>query len=164
MSLHYIIDGYNIINHPLFARSHKKTKDCRRALLEFIRDNKLCGSLKNRVTVVFDGFLPTLESSIKSQSTNLIFSQEDSADNVIKRLVEESREPRNIRVVSDDKEIRLFIKFFRASSLSVEEFINRPQKAGDSRKTYMSLSELKPELNQAQILKINQELERRWLK
>jgi predicted RNA-binding protein with PIN domain len=164
MSLHYIIDAYNVINHPTFSRSHKKIKDCRRALLDFIMINRLCGSSKNSLTVVFDGFPPPLESSIKSKNTSLIFSQEDSADNVIKRLVEESREPRNIRVVSDDKEIRLFIKFFRASSLSVEEFINRPQKAGDSRKTYMSLSELKPELNQAQILKINQELERRWLK
>lgn len=164
MSLHYIIDGYNIINHPLFARSHKKTKDCRRALLEFIRDNKLCGSLKNQVTVVFDGFPWASDPGIRFTGASVIFSQEDSADSVIKRLAEGSRQPKELCVVSDDKEIRLFIRFTGACGLSVEKFIKRPQKTGEFASAHLSSSEPKPELNQAQVFKINQELERIWLK
>jgi len=164
MSLRYIIDAYNVINHPVFSRSHKKTKDCQRAFLEFIRINKLCGSSKNSITVVFDGFQPASDPAIRFPEGTLIFSQEDSADNVIKRLVEESMQPKEIRVVSDDKEIRLFIKFSGASGLSVEEFVKPAQKERDRSKNYLSLSETKPELNQSQILRINQELERRWLK
>ena len=57
MSLRYAIDGYNIIKHPLFTQqAAKKIQDSRIFLLEFIRINRLCGSRKNKITVVFDGY------------------------------------------------------------------------------------------------------------
>ena len=56
MSLRYIIDGYNIINHPLFAKTSRKSQDVRVALLNFLRVHKPCGSPKNKISVVFDGY------------------------------------------------------------------------------------------------------------
>ena len=52
MSLQYVIDGYNLINHRLFIPTDKRTKDSRIALLELIRIKKLCGSPANEVIVV----------------------------------------------------------------------------------------------------------------
>ncbi len=73
-------------------------------------------------------------------------------------MVETSKDPKNIAVVSDDREIIFFIKSVGASAIGVEEFINpegNPQKKEDLIKT---------ELNYSQISKINQELKALWLK
>ncbi|MFH0738421.1 MAG: NYN domain-containing protein [Candidatus Omnitrophota bacterium] len=164
MSLHYVIDGYNVINHPLYSRITKSSKDCQNTLLEFIKVNKLCGSPRNRITIVFDGFPVVSHSSLKVIEASLIFSEQDTADDVIKRLVEDSRQPKNIQVVSDDKELCLSTRLSGGCVLGVEEFITRKQKAIDKKKTYLSSVEIKPELNRIEILKINQELERKWLK
>jgi predicted RNA-binding protein with PIN domain len=165
MSLQYIIDGYNIINHPLFSRSPKQGKDCRIDLLHFISSKRLCGSPKNKVTIVFDGFSPvSRDFDLNYAAEGFIFSHESSADDVIKDLVESSKQPKNIIVVSDDKDIRISVKFSGASVLGVEEFITSKERSEASKKGHFSSSEAKPELNRIEIFKINQELERKWLK
>ncbi|MBM3255831.1 MAG: NYN domain-containing protein [Candidatus Omnitrophica bacterium] len=164
MSLHYVIDGYNVINHPSYNRIPKLSKDYQKALLEFITVNKLCGSPRNRITVVFDGFPAVSDSGLKVTEASIIFSEQDSADSVIKRLVEDSRQPKNIQVISDDRELCLSVRLSGGCVLGVEEFISRKQKVLDKKKTYLSSAEIKPELNRIEILKINQELERKWLK
>jgi len=160
MSLQYIIDGYNLTNHPLFSKNHKKSEDSRGALLESITKNRLTGSVKNEVIVVFDGFpgSPFPQYKYSSCAIQIVFSKEETADEKIKKMVEYSDNRKNIIVVSDDKEIKLSVKMLGATSLGVEEFFGSKGKA--QRKT---IDLVKPELNYSQISKINQELKKRWL-
>ena len=71
-------------------------------------------------------------------------------------MIERQPDPKNTVVVSDDKEIAVFVKSCGVRSMSVEEFIG-PGKPPIK-------EDLKPELNYSQIAEINEELRRIWLK
>ncbi len=159
MSLQFIIDGYNVIRHPEFPVSHSKKAASYLGLLKYLKLKRLCGSPKNRVMVVLDGFAALGEGCTRDAIAEVIFSEEESADEKIKRLVERAVNPRNIVVVSDDKEIRFFVRTKGAKVLGVEEFIN-PQRTTVIRKEEIT----KPELTSEQVALINQELKERWLK
>lgn len=88
-----------------------------------------------------------------------VFSADETADAVIKRMVEESKDPRNIAVVSDDREIRLFVSSYGARTVSVDEFINPVPGHQRNRE-----EPAKKELNYSQISRINRELKELWLK
>jgi predicted RNA-binding protein with PIN domain len=159
MSLQYIIDGNNVLHHPDFIHP-KHSPDSRQALADFIRMHKLTGSAKNKVTVVFDGYPGTAQlKDGPGDNIEILFSRRETADQTIKRILENAASNKNILVVSDDKEIKIFTRLIGARSLSVEDFIRRKDKA--SRVQSVSL---KPELTYTQIHKINQELKRIWLK
>lgn len=157
MSLRYIVDGYNIINHPSFSRANRNTCP-QTALLNFIKKEGLAGSHKNKITVVFDGYPPSENPVCGADGINSIFSRKISADEKIKQLVEETANRKNITVVSDDKEIRFAVRSLGASLLGAEEFIN------SKRKLYQDGDSSKPEINYSQMHKINQELRKIWLK
>jgi predicted RNA-binding protein with PIN domain len=168
MPLQYIIDGYNIINHPSFSNLHKKIKDSRFALLEFIKHKRLCGSSKNSITVVFDGYPKYTAEKTDTAGINVIFSRQDSADERIKRMVENSGDFKNIVVVSDDKEIRFFVKSVGAKAKGVEEFVNPANLAQARIKRKGRLKDegdiVGLELTFSQRHKINEELRKIWLK
>ena len=159
MSLLYIIDAYNTINHTQFSPIRKKTKDPQRALLEFIKNRRWGKDSKSKITVVFDGYPKVSAQNLEKTDINVVFSREETADARIKRMVETSKNPKNIVVVSDDREIKFFIKSIGARSIGVEEFIN-PEEKPQRKKEDL----IKPELNFSQISKINQELKALWLK
>lgn len=87
----------------------------------------------------------------------VIFSRNESADLRIKKIAELVANPKNLIVVSDDKEISFFIKSCGAKSISVEEFLGSKDKAGK----LSVLSE--EELTYSQMHKINEELKKLWL-
>jgi predicted RNA-binding protein with PIN domain len=167
MSLLYIIDGYNIISHTRFPRTNKNTKDPRRALLGLIKTKRLAGSFRNKVIVVFDGY-PNLSDPKEETDIDVVFSRKETADDRIKRIVETQGNPRNVVVVSDDKEIRVFIKAAGARSMGVEEFIQPVSQHGNDINRKKKLQEeralIKTELSYSQMDKINQELKAIWLK
>lgn len=164
MSLHYILDGYNVIKHPEFPPLNK-LRDQRQALIRFIQDKKPCGSSNNKVTVVFDGKNPTLnfnESGVlaKGQKVGIIFTYGSCADDKIKKLVSSSQNPKRIVVVSDDREIQFFIKSYGARSINVKDFLEKGEdikkkRFGDSPKVELSYSEAE---------RISRELKRIWLR
>jgi len=160
MSLQYIIDGYNIINHPLFAQIHKKIKIPQRALLEFIRVKRLLGSSKNRAIVVFDGYPPALDFKGKEFNIGVLFTKKETADEKIRKIVEASGNPKNIVVVSNDKEIRFTVKSAGAQCIGIEELIGTKEKS----KACQEKELLKQELSYSQINAINKELRKIWLK
>lgn len=160
MSLHYIIDGYNILHHPNLASANKKIRDPKAALLEFIKINRLTGSLKNKIVLVFDGYPDDSGKNRDNADIEIIFSRHESADERIKRMVENSSGRKNIIVVSDDREIRFCVKAAGASCLGVEEFTHRSLKPAHLQKTETR----KTELSYSQIQKINQEFKKIWLK
>jgi predicted RNA-binding protein with PIN domain len=159
MSLQYVIDGYNIIKHPLFINElNKKSQDSRAALLDYILRNRLCGSKKNKIIIIFDGYQ---DSRYPNPDTEIevIFSRKESADEKIKRIIFESKNVKNIVVVSDDKEIKFFSRSYGATVRGVGDFFkykyNTKEKAEDS---------FKAELTYSQMHKINGELRKIWLK
>ena len=160
MSLQYVIDGYNLINHQLFIPANKRGKDSRIALLELIRIKKLCGSPANKVVVVFDGYPDTDSLEEFDSRIDVVFARDQTADERIKRIVENSVNPKNIKVVSDDKEIRFVVKSLGAIAVSIEDFLGRGKNSAPGGQE----EPLKPELTYSQIHKINQELKKIWLK
>ncbi len=160
MSLLYIIDAYNIINHTRFSLARKKIRDPQKALLEFINIRILKKRSRNEIIVVFDGYPKVSAQKLDTAHIKVVFSQEKTADSRIKRMVEASKNPRNIVVVSDDREIKFFIKSMGARSIGVEEFII--PKAKLHHKEIEDL--IKPELSYSQVHQINEELKTIWLK
>lgn len=164
MSLHYIIDGYNIINNRLFTANRKRMGSVQLALLGLIKDNRLCGSEKNQVTVVFDGYCAEFEPKCRNSGINVVFSKDVTADERIKRIIDISVNLKNIIVVSDDKEISYFAKYAGCKTMDVAEFMGKlavsdSQKKADTKEKNLS----KQDLNYSQMNKINEELRKLWL-
>jgi hypothetical protein len=148
----------------------------RRGLLRWIGDSRPQGSVNNQVTVVFDGTEGS-DSSVLMPDTHscsqveirVIFSDGCSADDKIKRMVEEMPAKKNCVVVSDDKDIFLYARSLGTRVMSVAAFTSkpgrlhppgqRPVEAGGARQDlggkYIPLSRQE---------KINKELRSFWLK
>ena len=123
MSLHFLIDGYNLIKrNPAFAG--KKLEDGRQALISFIEHNRPQGSLRNSVTIVFDG-KPGMYGLPYAQEVSIVFTEYESADDLIKYRVEESRNKKEIIVVTDDKQLMLYVRGLGSGVMSVGEFYKR---------------------------------------
>ena len=130
-------------------------EDGRRGLLRWIGDSHPQGSVNNQVTVVFDGAegSSSLEGEIR-----VIFSDGCSADDKIKRMVEEMPARKNCVVVSDDKDIFLYARSLGARVMSVTAFTSKPRgfhARTDGGGKYIPLSRQE---------KINKELRSFWLK
>lgn len=163
MSLQYIIDGYNIVKHPQFSRLvNKRISNKRYALLQLIKTKRLTGSLKNKIILVFDGYPGTGEAGVLDNSDNtvsVVFSGRESADEKIRKLVEKAANPKDIIVVSDDREIRFFIRSYGSRPVGVKEFIS----PGDDPRLKKE-DPWEAKLGYTQMHKINQELRKIWLK
>jgi predicted RNA-binding protein with PIN domain len=169
MSLQYIIDGYNIIKHPWFARINKKIEDKESALLDFIRLNRLCPKSNNKTTVVFDGYPSLSKPHQYKTDIAVVFSRKDTADERIKKMVEASAAPGGIVVVSNDKEIVFFARAMGAKVVTTEAFIARAPivqrlKASQDKKSQGQNEDSEPKISFSSMQKINQELRRIWLK
>jgi hypothetical protein len=126
-----------------------------------IKTNNLCGSQKNKVTLVFDGYAPQPRQPQQDGRISLIFSGDISADEKIKQMIEEPADRKNTIVVSDDKEIVVFARLCKVRPMSVEEFIGSPRRAAAGR--LAAKQEAKEDLNYSQTAEINAELKKIWL-
>ena len=156
MSLQFIIDGYNVINHPGFNRlSNKHTPDKRVEFISLIKKNNLCGSSNNKAIVIFDGHSVDLEGYDFSPVAKVIFSRNESADQRIKRIVEDSLNPKNIVVVTDDKEIVYFCKSLKAKVMPVADFLISETAAKNAKPDSSG-----QDLSYQQVAEINNELKK----
>lgn len=158
MSLRFIIDGYNLLKHPLVAPETKKAKDPGAAIVNLIKFNNLSGSANNNVIIVFDGYPGGETVCCRAQNFQVVFSEEQSADDRIRQILEKSG-GKNTLVVSDDNQVRLCARLFKARDLPIKEFIRH--KEAKLRKS--ASAALKPEVTYAQMHKINTELRKLWL-
>ncbi|MEW5908303.1 MAG: NYN domain-containing protein [Thermodesulfobacteriota bacterium] len=126
MSLHIIIDGYNMIHRS------KTLGTVRRDDLQNIRSRllkKLAAYKKvkrHRITVVFDGAnAPSVTPSrSRSEGIEIHFScTGESADSVIKQMAELERE--KALVVSSDREITEYAASRGSAVISADDFENR---------------------------------------
>ncbi len=158
MSLQYIIDGYNITNHPKFAEQIPKGfTDSRSSLIQLIKTKK-SSSPHNKFWVIFDGYPGESLDNQEKGNIMVIFSRRESADERIKKLLELIPNPKNVIVVSDDKEIKFFARSCRAKAESAEDFLALKDKVGHKRG-----ESPETEISYTQKHKINEELKKLWL-
>ena len=126
MSLHIIIDGYNLIRQSpsLSSLDRRDIQLGRRALLDLLAAYK---KLKpHRITVVFDGISDSVFSSEKEKMKGIEvrFSRRpDSADTVIKELASGFRE--KALIVSSDMDVVRFAEAKGAATISAPLFENK---------------------------------------
>jgi len=161
MSLQYIIDAYNLINHPAFKPVSKSALNIQHALADFIRLNRLTGSKNNRLVLVFDGYPPPSEDIPRGNGLLCMFSRNQEADELIKKIVQDSTSPKNIVVVSDDKEVQLTSRFLHAGICNVGEFICGKKDNKSAINVRQVAIDFK--LSYSKMEKINAELRKKWL-
>ena len=119
----FIIDGYNLVHSiPGVKKSDIPQLD----LIRFIRAKNLSGSKNNKVILVFDGW-----SSARidpGPGFEVVFSNDKTADDLIKERAARGKNKSQIRVVTDDREIRDFCRLQRVECLHTFEFTSEPAK------------------------------------
>jgi len=126
MSLHLIIDGYNLIRQSpeLLAQEAQDLRWGREALLEKLAAYRRLK--KHAITVVFDGWETgeCLGDRDRFKGMLIIYSRRgEKADEVIKRIADRERE--RCLIISSDRQIMDHVERVGASAMSAEEFINR---------------------------------------
>ena len=166
MSLHFLIDGYNVIKQIECLKDLDVLRDARESLVRIIQSSRLMKSKNNQATIVFDGKgdFNFCRGEDKG-SLKRIFSKGESADETIKRIVNDAANPKQMVVVTDDKAIIFFIRSLEAKRMSVSEFlggIKRQLSLRSKQKGRESPESLKTEITCQQQEAINQELREYW--
>ncbi len=123
MSVHIIIDGYNLIRQSalLGPLDQKDLQLGREVLIDMLAAYKKMKP--HTITVVFDGAEAPdfIEPQVRSKGIGIRFSRQgESADAVIKRML--AREKERALVVSSDREITAFAAACKAASITSPEF------------------------------------------
>lgn len=124
MSRHFLIDGYNVLHKmpELVPQAGKSLADSRDGLVRFILDRRPHGSLRNVITVVFDGSEDVCSWPVLGE-VKILFSKGETADDLIKRLIGEAPNPREVILVSDDRDLQYYAKAYAVSVWSVAQFV-----------------------------------------
>ncbi|MCM8804910.1 MAG: NYN domain-containing protein [Candidatus Omnitrophica bacterium] len=119
--MEYIIDGLNAIKSSFIKKfeeiSLEKSKDFLIDILE--RYKRKHPSID--FTVVFDGFPSQISFHTKTR-IKIIYSHDITADEKIRKIIENKKNKKQIFIVSDDRQIREFTKIIGANPLKVMEF------------------------------------------
>lgn len=124
MSRHFLVDGYNVIHKvpELVPQAGKLLEDSRDGLIRFIVEQRPHGSLRNSITVVFDGSESVCALPVPGE-VRVLFSRGETADDLIKRLIEESANPREMVLVSDDRDLQFHARAHAVDVWGVERFV-----------------------------------------
>ncbi|RKY32370.1 MAG: hypothetical protein DRP67_01010 [Candidatus Omnitrophota bacterium] len=128
--MEYIIDGYNVIKSSYIKKFERHSiETARNYLIQVLHKYKKRHPSVN-FTVVFDGtgYFNNFNYKIK-----VIFSNQITADEMIRKILERRKE-KEVIVVSDDKQVQLCAKILRANFLSVPEFMERIEKKKKKKK------------------------------
>ena len=115
--------------------------------------------MKNSVTIVFDG-RPEFYGRVPSSVARVVFSEYESADDKIKKIVTEARNRKNITVVTDDRDIQYAVRALGAKASSVKAFLSRG-KASTKKK---GSGEPAKYISKVDETKITSEMQKIWLK
>lgn len=115
----YLIDGNNLIGKiQSLSNLQKKDKQASREKLAFLVDRHFANKKLN-VVLNFDGFA---NQPINVTKIKLVYSDNKSADEKIKKQIEIDKNKRNIVVISSDNNIREFAKVCGCEIMSSEDF------------------------------------------
>ncbi len=129
MALHFILDGYNIIKNDNDL-ADLSLENGRNKFVRILENQRPQGSVKNKVTVVFDG-QPGAGPFHNSGPVHVVFSSGQTADDVIKNIVSRARNKKAIVVVTNDRAIQYYVRSLGARILNVREFWPSRLKAPD---------------------------------
>ena len=164
MSLFYIVDGYNLIKRaPLFK--HKRLQEARAGFLAFVELKRPHGSQKNRLAIVFDGSAQVFGYR-ENYSFEVIFTAGETADEKIKEMVASFDRPKDIVVVTDDRELLFSVRALQAKTMGTVEFLNKARREDRTPKKSNGFSDAQDgsNLNIVEREKITEEVSRIWLK
>lgn len=129
MSRHLLLDGYNVLR-KVNRFADLSLEDGRGALVRFVQETRPQGSHRNSITIVFDG-REDVVSLGSPADVRVLFSRGESADDVIKRLVQESSSPRDIVLVTEDRDLGYFCRSLGAQIWTVTQFMAQARKSGE---------------------------------
>lgn len=166
MSLHYILDGYNII-YQIPQLTQGKLEEQRKNLVRYIETRSPQGSGRNAVTVVFDG-RSDVWSDNEPSAVKVIFSKDQSADEEIRQLVSRAQNKKNIVVVTNDRDIQYAIGALGAKAMNVQDFFHthsehREKEEKQGRSSVPSRASAKNISNSLEH-SINAEMKKIWMK
>lgn len=123
MTLHIIVDGYNLIRQSsrLASFEHRSLESGREALIQWLSNYNRFKS--HRITVVFDGTqgIGFSNQNRRQGGVHVIFSPPgESADTVIKRLAAHERE--KALVVTSDRDVAAAAESHLAATISSQDF------------------------------------------
>lgn len=119
--MHYYIDGYNLIFRTLGRE--KDLKERRQNFIKLIND-KITG-LNLDVTIVFDSQYQGGETSRSHfYSLEILFTEKnETADDLILKIIKSKSNPQEVVVVTSDKQLALTARRYAAKSESGEQFL-----------------------------------------
>jgi len=117
--LTYIIDGNNLIGKiSSLMNLQKKDKQASREKLVFLLDRYFIQKKAN-VTLHLDGHPG---GRINSSKMKIVYSENQTADEKIKKQISQSKSPRNIIVITSDSNLAQFAKVCSNTVVSSDEF------------------------------------------
>jgi predicted RNA-binding protein with PIN domain len=164
MSIKYLLDGYNII-HQMPGPYLAKLEDRRWHLIRFIERSRPQGSAKNSVTIVFDS-IGNLESfgGMASATVQVVFSQGESADDRIKKIVAQASNKKNITVVTDDRAVQYAIRALGAKASGVKAFLSQGKNSGPQNPGTDGAPSSEKYISKRDEAEITSEMQKIWLK
>ena len=165
MSLHYILDGYNILQQiPKLAL--RKLESGREGLVSLLEIYRPQGNKNNPVTIVFDGKVG-LAYRPQSSTVKILFSENESADDRIRHIVSNLARKKQTIVVTDDRELQASIRILGAQVLAVKDFLaqtKRDEFMPPSQKIQKKKKEEEKHISKTLEYTINDEFSKIWLK
>lgn len=117
--LTYIIDGNNLIGKISYLINlQKKDKQASREKLVYMLDRYFINK-KASVFLHLDGHP---NSKINSSKMKIIYSENQTADDKIKKQISQSKSPRNLIVITSDSNLAQFAKVCSTAVITSEEF------------------------------------------
>lgn len=165
MSVHYLLDGYNAIYQIPRLASKKTLRDAREALVRILIAGNFTGSVRNQLTVVFDG-KPDVWHETSSSQVKVIFATHQTADDLIKDIVDGAASKKSIYAVTDDKALAQSIRDRGSRTIGVKDFfatILQEARTSSRVRKNASVGEEKY-ISTTVACKINDELKEIWLK
>jgi predicted RNA-binding protein with PIN domain len=124
--LNYIIDGNNLIGKiSSLMNLQKKDKQASREKLIYILDRYFINN-KATVTLHLDGHPG---GRVNSSKMKIIYSENLTADEKIKKQISLSKSPRNTIVVTSDSNLAQFAKVCSTTVITSEEFVAEIKKS-----------------------------------
>jgi|GEM_PF-755410 len=169
MSRHLLLDGYNVLR-KVSRFADLPLEDGRKALIRFIQENRPQGSSRNSATIVFDGREDVVSLDFPSE-VRVVFSKGESADDAIKRMVQESPAPRDIVLVTEDRDLGYFCRSYGAEIWTIAQLMSQARKSGEKLRSGVARRPRKSgEPAENKVIgkvfedKVNRELTKLWLK
>jgi len=121
---YYIIDGNNLIHKiPALKNLQQKDKQLSREKIALMIDRFFI-SKNVKVEIVFDGFP---NEAINTSKARIYYSEKEKADNLIRRKIEFSDNPKLITIVSSDTDITNLARKCSCKIIASENFAKEIQ-------------------------------------